>query len=267
MSGPEPLRGPDDPRLAPLLALRARPQRPCAEWVLAEGVIAAEQMVACGLEAVVALVTPAAAERVARWWPPAAPLLVAERAAIGALLGYDMHRGCVAAARRPGLGAIAWERVGPRGVVVAAEGLADPVNVGALARTCRALAADLLLLDSAGADPFAPRAVRSSLGHVFGQPLAVPPELGAALDEARARLGVEVLAAVAAADATPLPALEPPRGPRLLLLGHEGRGLSPALLARADRRVTVPMAAGVDSLNVAAAAAVLLYGLRLADRS
>lgn len=258
-----PVEASDDPRLAPFARLRVRGQRPDPELLFAESEIAAQRLVQGGLAPVAAAVTSTSrAGRVSGWWPASAPLLLVPRSVLAEVLGYDLHRGCVVAGRRPDLTAIPWERVARADpLVVVGEGLGDPANVGALARSCAALGGDLLLLDPRGADPFTPRAVRAAMGTSFLLPLAVPPDLTAAVRAARERLGARVIAAVADPTATPLAAYRRPPGPALLLLGNEGRGLSTELLALADDAVTVPMTPGVDSLNVAAASAVFLYGL------
>jgi len=232
--------------------------------VFAESELAARRLVEGGLTPVACAVTsPSRAERVATWWPPAAPLLLVSRPILAEVLGYDLHRGCVAAARRPDLRAVPWERVAARApTVVAGEGLADPANVGALVRSCAALGADLLLLDRRGADPLTPRAVRAAMGTGFGLALAVPPDLTDAVREVQRRLGARTVAAVVGGAATPLRDYRRPPGALLLLLGNEGAGLSPELIALADDAVTIPMAADVDSLNVAAASAVFLHALR-----
>ncbi len=143
--------------------------------------------------------------------------------------------------------------------MVVAAGIGDPSNLGAIVRCARALGAALVVVDGRSTDPFSPRAVRGSMGHVFAQPLVVATDVADAVRRLRAA-GRRVLAATLADGAVALPDLAPPPH-AVLLLGNEGDGLPPALLALADQAVRIPMADGVDSLNVAAAAAVLLYAL------
>jgi TrmH RNA methyltransferase len=103
--------------------------------------------------------------------------------------------------------------------------------------------------------------VRASAGHVFELPIVVPGDLTAAAVALRRALGGRLLAATTRRDATPLASCR--RHDHLLLaVGTEGEGLSSALLEVADEQVTVLLDGGVDSLNVAAATAVLLAGLR-----
>lgn len=262
----DPIDGPDDPRVAPYVDLKGRardPGRDPGRFVV-EGELAVGRLLESAFEVESVLTIPARAERLRARARPGVPLLVVAPDLLEAITGVDLHRGCVALARRPERRPFtdpALERA--RTTIVVAQGLGDPVNVGALARDCRAFGADLLLLDARGADPFSPRAVRASMGHVLSQPLAIVDDLAAELTRLRAQ-GRRVLAATLSPRATPLPRLVRPRH-AILLLGHEGDGLRPDLLALADEEVTIPISPDVDSLNVAAAAAVLLYALSSRD--
>jgi tRNA G18 (ribose-2'-O)-methylase SpoU len=223
-----------------------------------EGVI--RRLLASPLAVESVLATPARGEKLAPLLPADVPLYTAPRAVLGEVVGYDLHRGCAAVGRRPVPSRLPTGADAPATVVVA-ERLADPANVGALVRNCRAFGVDLLLLDARGADPFTPRAIRASAGWVFEQPLAIRPDIARCLD--RLRTGHTVLAATARPEATPL--ADCPACPAwILLLGNEGDGLSDDLLAFADRRVCIPLVNEVSSLNVAAASAVLLHTLRKA---
>jgi tRNA G18 (ribose-2'-O)-methylase SpoU len=131
--------------------------------------------------------------------------------------------------------------------------LNDFENLGALFRNAAAFGVDAVLLDPQCADPLYRRSVRVSMGHVLRVPFAVLP--GAWPDSLAALRDFTVLALTPDPSATPLRDVPvPPRW--AVLLGAEGPGLSPAALAAADLRVRIPMAPGVDSLNVATAAAV-----------
>lgn len=253
----ETLESTDDPRLEPYAPLRERAQRADSRWFWAEGETAVMRLLASDLELVSVLATPTRAKRLAPLVPPSSPLLVAPRELLGEILGYDLHRGVVAAGVRPPLSTLP-DLTAVRRVVVA-QGLADPANVGALIRNCRAFGVDLLVLDPKGADPLTPRAIRASMGNVFRQPLAVldPVDAVRQLREA----GCEILAATVGAAALDVRELAVPAR-WALLVGNEGTGLSAELLAGADRQVTVPIDPDADSLNVAAATAVLLHALR-----
>ncbi len=148
---------------------------------------------------------------------------------------------------------------GPRWTVLLVQGLADPANLGSILRSARAFAVDLVVLDRRGADPLSRRAVRSSMGHVFTQPLALADDLLAALTLLQDH-GATLWAATVGPRARPLGSLARPD--RLaLLVGNEGVGLPAALCAQADAELTIPIAPEVDSLGVAAATAILLHAL------
>lgn len=148
---------------------------------------------------------------------------------------------------------------GPAWTVLLVQGLADPANLGSILRSARAFAVDLVLLDPRGADPLARRAVRAAMGHVFAQPLALAHDLAGAAGLMRTR-GAGVWAATVGPRARPLDAVSRPDR-LLLMVGNEGIGLPEGLRAAADVEVTIPLAAAVDSLGVAAATAVLLHAL------
>jgi tRNA G18 (ribose-2'-O)-methylase SpoU len=141
--------------------------------------------------------------------------------------------------------------------VVVLEGVANPSNVGTIIRSAAALGVDATLIGPGSADPFGRRALRTSMGAALAHPWAIARDPVAAL---RAH-GFRMLALTPAGDAASLaPVIAEWDDARLaLLLGAEGPGLSDELLAAADRTVTIPMASGVDSLNVGAAAAVACW--------
>jgi tRNA G18 (ribose-2'-O)-methylase SpoU len=190
-----------------------------------------------------------------------APVYLATQRVMEAITGFHFHRGALAAADR-GVGHNVAEVVAGADRLLLVEGVSDNENLGALFRNAAAFGIDGVLLDSTTADPLYRRSVRVSSGHV----LRIPFARMTATDwpvPAIARLqaeGYEVVALTPSPSADDVRTLAP--GPRwALLVGAEGPGLSPAALAAADRRVRIAMAPGVDSLNVATAAAVALHHL------
>jgi tRNA G18 (ribose-2'-O)-methylase SpoU len=170
------------------------------------------------------------------------------------VVGFRVTRGVLASATRPAPADPAALLARARRVAVL-EALNDFENLGGVFRNAAAFGVDAVLLDPRCADPLYRRSVRVSMGHVLRVPFAV---LGgpwpSSLDLLREH-GFELLALTPAPGAEPLREVAPP--PRwAVLLGAEGPGLTAAALARADRLVRIPMADGVDSLNVATAAAV-----------
>ncbi|WEK14259.1 MAG: RNA methyltransferase [Candidatus Microbacterium phytovorans] len=189
------------------------------------------------------------------------PIFVVPADVAEAVTGYAVHRGALAAMHRPALPSVADVIASARTVLVL-EDIVDHTNVGAAFRAAAGLGADAVLVSPRCADPLYRRSVRVSMGTVFQVPWARLPEwpdAGAVLRDA----GLHVAALALADGAVPLDAFAAARPERVaLLLGAEGDGLSRRALAAADTVVTIPMAGGVDSLNVAAAAAVALWALR-----
>jgi tRNA G18 (ribose-2'-O)-methylase SpoU len=181
------------------------------------------------------------------------PVLVLDKWKLSDVVGFRVTRGVLASADRPApLEPADVLRTANRVAVL--EGLNDFENLGALFRNAAAFGVDAVLLDPKCADPLYRRSVRVSMGHVLRVPFAVVPgEWPASLDVLR-EAGYTMIAMTPRAS-TPLREFDPP--PRwAVLLGAEGPGLSPAAMEFADVRVRIPMASGVDSLNVATAAAV-----------
>ena len=178
------------------------------------------------------------------------------------LTGYVIHRGALAAMHRPVPPPVADVVAGARRVVVL-EDIVDHTNVGAIFRAAAGLGADAVLVSPRCADPLYRRSVRVSMGTVFQVPWTRLPEWS----EARgilSDLGFHLAALALADDAVPLDVFARDAPERVaLLLGAEGDGLSRRALEASDTVVTIPMAGGVDSLNVAAASAVAIWELRL----
>lgn len=144
----------------------------------------------------------------------------------------------------------------PPQLVLLLAGVQDPGNVGAVIRAADACGATGVIAGERTAEPFQWKALRGSMGSIFRIPVVARQPLEAAAAAARDR-GIRLFAAVPR-DGTLLPRCDM-RGPSGLLLGGEGSGLSAQLLALADERLSIPMRAPVESLNVATAAALVVY--------
>ncbi len=190
-----------------------------------------------------------------------APVYVVAAEVAESVTGYAVHRGALAAMHRPVALPVPEVLAGARTVVIL-EDIVDHTNVGAAFRSAAALGADAVLISPRCADPLYRRSLRVSMGTVFQVPWTRLPEWTQArgiLTEA----GFHVAALALAEDAVALDDFAATRPERVaLLLGAEGDGLSRRALRSADSVVTIPMAGGVDSLNVAAAAAVALWAMR-----
>ena len=190
--------------------------------------------------------------------PDDVPVYVGPQEVLNDVAGFPLHRGALASADRLPLAPVASVCDGAS-LVVATEGVNDHENLGALFRNAAAFGAGAVLLDPTSCDPLYRRAVRVSMGHALRVPFTRWPG-GVAGVRALQAMGFEVVALtpsgedVAGVGASPT-------GRRVVLVGAEGPGLTGPVLAAADRRVAIPMAAGVDSINVAAATAVALHRL------
>jgi TrmH family RNA methyltransferase len=149
------------------------------------------------------------------------------------------------------------------GLALVLEGVQDPGNLGTIVRCAEAFEAAGVLALEGCADPWGPKAARAAAGALERLPVRRPSGWGPLL-ESLGRSDRTLVAAEARGGRPPWRLAG--SAPRALLLGAEGRGLSPEALERCAERVTIPLAPGVDSLNVAAAAAVLLYALSGAPR-
>jgi tRNA G18 (ribose-2'-O)-methylase SpoU len=181
-------------------------------------------------------------------------VFVADKWLLSEVVGFRVTRGVLASASRPAPPDVD-ALLGTARRVAVLEALNDFENLGALFRNAAAFSVDAVLLDPRCADPLYRRSVRVSMGHVLRVPFAVLP--GAWPDSlgVLGRHGFETLALTPQPAAVELRSVRPPER-WAVLLGAEGPGLTPEALAAADRLVRIPMATGVDSLNVATAAAV-----------
>jgi TrmH family RNA methyltransferase len=141
-------------------------------------------------------------------------------------------------------------------LVVMLHGVQDPGNVGAIARAAEACGATGLVCGERTADPYGWKALRGAMGSTLRLPTAAPQSLPAAIVRARAD-GLRILAATARGGVM-LPECDL-RKPAAIILGGEGAGLPPDLIEAADSRITIPMQPPVESLNVAVAAALVIY--------
>lgn len=182
-------------------------------------------------------------------------IVLVSDAVLDAMSPVQSPSGAVAIARRPPTsldGALA----NTPELVLMLHDVQDPGNVGAVVRAAEGCGATGVICSERTADPFGWKALRGAMGSSFRMPLAVRQSLLQAIATARAR-GVRVHAATARGG-TPLPECDL-RVPAAIMLGGEGGGLPAELLEAADERLTIPMQAPVESLNVAIAAALVIY--------
>lgn len=211
--------------------------------------VAVEKIAICG--------PPSSAEQrvVDRLRRNGAQIVDVSGAVLNALSPVNAPTGVVASARRPLVAQTAIVTP-PPALVLAAAGLQDPGNAGAIIRSAAAAGATGVVLDEGSADPWGWKALRASMGSAFHLPVLRTRALSSLITEWRAA-GIRIVASVPR-DGTSMHDLDL-TPPTALLLGGEGAGLPDDLIAGADARVTIPMRGGIESLNAAVAAALLLY--------
>jgi tRNA G18 (ribose-2'-O)-methylase SpoU len=235
-----------------------------AGFFVAEGVHSVRRLLLSGHRVRSVLVDPNRLESLAvDLLGLAAPVLVAERSVLQAVAGFDVHRGALAAADR-------WPLPDPAALLPAArrvavlEGINDHENLGVIFRNAAGLGIDAVFLCPRCCDPLYRRSVRVSMGHVLSVPWARLDPWPGGLDLLR-HAGFALVALAPGPGAQPLTGYEAAPSERIaVLLGAEGPGLTGAVLALADRRLCIPMSRGVDSLNVASAAAVAFHQITTA---
>jgi tRNA G18 (ribose-2'-O)-methylase SpoU len=196
--------------------------------------------------------------------PEGTPIYVIEADRLEQLVGFNLHRGLMAIGlRRPARSVADVLTLAGGRMVVVMEDLANHDNVGSLFRNAAAFGAGGVLLSPGCADPLYRKATRVAVGYTLTMPFARVEPWPTGLAAVRA-MGYRVLALTPKSPSRPLREVASAMqgGDRVaLLVGAEGPGLTDAALAAADERVRIPMAAGVDSLNVSVAAAVALENL------
>lgn len=189
-----------------------------------------------------------------------APCFVLGEGQIEQLTGFHVHRGALAALERPEPSSVD-DVLGSARRVVVVEDLVDHTNIGAVFRSVAALGFDAVLLSPRCADPLYRRSIKVSMGAVFRLPWARIEDWYGAPTLLR-HAGFTSYAMTLADDATPLTEIDNDVERLAIVVGAEGHGLSDHWQREAHRRVSIPMAAGIDSLNVAASVAVACWHLR-----
>jgi tRNA G18 (ribose-2'-O)-methylase SpoU len=252
------------PELAPYRTLRRAAEHEALGIFVAEG----DKVVRRLLESdfgVVSVLLPA--ERLAEFEPllrarsekDIPVYAVTKKSILEELVGFELFQGVLAIGKIPGI--VTLEKILATGsrprLFAAVDGLTSAENIGLLVRNCAAFGTQALIVGETCPSPFLRRAVRNSMGTIFQLPVVASTNLVQSLNELRAH-GIRCLAAHPHTDKKFLSQADL-TGDCCLVFGSEGNGLSPAVLAACDEAVAIPMAEGVDSLNVGAAAAVFLY--------
>lgn len=269
-----PVEQPDDPRIAAYTGLRDHdlrrrregPGGDLAGVFLAEGDLVVERAVRAGYRLRSVLVDATRTTPLPSAVPADVTVFVAGPDVVRRITGMGVHRGMMGVfERRPEASPDEVLHRATRAVVL--EGVVNPTNLGIIARSAVGLGADALLLDPTCVDPLYRRASRVSMGEIYALPHARLPRFPEGLDVVAAH-GFSLLALTPDPTADPIDTVD--LGPHervALVLGAEGAGIRPDTLARVGRAVRIPLHHGVDSLNVAAAAAIACYVLGRGRRS
>ncbi len=256
----------DDPRVQPYRNLKASNLMRHGELFIAEGTKVVERLFHSDFETASVLLSE---KREAEWLPriaPEIPVYIVPEAVGSQLVGFNFHVGVVACGRRrPNP---RFEEVFPgnadRLTVVVCPNCDNPENLGAIIRISRGFGVDLVLLGKGCCDPYSRRVLRVSMGTAFRQPVIESSDLPADLLRLKREWGFQFVATVLNPDVPPLD--EAQRSSRWgILLGNEATGLSSETIALCDQSVTIPMADGADSLNVAVAAGIFLHHFTRSD--
>ncbi len=224
------------------------------------------RMLASGFQIHSLLVSEKRVSRIADEVPAEVPVYTVHETLMTQVIGFKFHSGILACAWR-GRAATLDEVVAdslnpinpapPLTLLVCPE-VMNHENLGALMRVATALGVEALVLGQQSCDPFWRRSVRVSMGTIFSLPIVRSADIDADLLRLRDEFAFDLVAAVTDDGAQPLSQAQ--RGPRLaVVIGCEAQGLDPRHVALCQRRVTIPMQRGTDSLNIASATAVFLY--------
>lgn len=264
-----PIEDPDDPRLSDYRDLRDVQLRLSLEaehgLFLAEGEKVVRRAIAAGYGVRSLLMAPRWLEALGDLLEQTdAPCFVMPESEIEHVTGFHVHRGALASLTRRPLPSIdeLLEGGNTSRRLAVLEDLVDHANVGSVFRNAAALGIDAIVTTDRCADPLYRRAIKTSMGNVFRVPWTRARGMEDVLVALRAH-GFVSVAMTLADDAIDLDELVAMGLPRIaFVLGTEGRGVHPKTAQQVDHRVRIPMEPGVDSLNVAAAAAVAFYATR-----
>ncbi len=189
-------------------------------------------------------------------------IFLAEKFLLESIVGFNLHQGIMAVANVPEARTLEETITGitqPH-LLIALDGLVNSENVGVIVRNCAAFGVDGIIVGETSSSPYLRRAVRNSMGAVFGLPVVHSSNLVESLSMIKKNYSTKIIAANLGEDnsihTTDL------SGNICIVLGNEGEGISKSVLNACDMSVTIPMMNGTDSLNVASASAVFLYEAR-----
>jgi len=249
----------DDPRVSPYRHIAAPDELNALGVFVAEGRLVVRRLIDLrqwSIESI--LLTPAAADTISDVLPlTTAPIYLVDQDVMNGIAGFNIHRGCLAIARRPATSTLDRVADGPLSRVLMLEGVNNPDNVGGLFRTAAAFGVELVVLGPHCGDPLYRKAIRTSMGATLAVPFVKAPQWPGAIADLRAD-GFSVVALTPDLAAAPLEDVRPV-AKLALLVGSEGEGLTREAFDAATLMARIPMSQAVDSLNVTTAASIAMY--------
>ena len=252
----------DDERVVDYLGLRELDNEgPLPDYFIAESELVVRRLITSPFKVKSFLVSPTRYEKMRDVLDAQfAPVFLAAPDILQGIAGYDVHRGVLASARRRPSRTVPDVSINARRLLVL-EGVNDAENIGAVARSARALGFNALILDPTCADPYSRRAIRVSMGEILHLPVVRGAKWPDPLDYLN-RVGFETWALTPSADAINLFEMGMPNK-LALIAGAEGSGLTAAARARTQFDVRIPMHHSVDSLNIGHALAIAMAATSL----
>jgi tRNA G18 (ribose-2'-O)-methylase SpoU len=250
----------DDPRIARYRNLKDRDLARDGARFIAEGEHVVRRLLASDYPVESVLLAQRRSGELSPFVPGGTPVYVVPDPLVHQIVGFKFHSGVAACGRRkpPATLDQVMSRLGEQAMIVVCPDIANTDNLGSLMRIAAAFGADAMVLGPHSCDPFYRQAIRVSMGAVFSLNLLQSDDLLRDLRRLRDEWAVQLVATVVDESAEPLESAR--RASRMaVLFGNEAQGLSPKLIDACDRRITIPMGLGTDSLNVSVAAGVVLY--------
>ena len=257
---PIPITTLSDPRVANYRNLKDRDLDRAGRYFIAEGEHLVRRLLKSDFPVDSIFVTERRVEEIAPLVPADVPIYIAPTELLNDVLGMKFHSGVIACGRRKLH--LTLDQIVPRDrerlTLVICPDITNVENIGSIVRIAAAFGADAMVLGEKCHDPFWRQSVRVSMGTIFHLPLLQSDNLLRDMDRLKQEWGVQLAATVLDESAEPLARADRPA--RFgILFGSEPQGLGPEYVAACDRKVTIPMKRGTDSLNVAVAAGIFLY--------
>jgi tRNA G18 (ribose-2'-O)-methylase SpoU len=250
----------DDPRVAPYRNMKDKELARDGGRFIAEGELVVRRLLAARFGVESLLISRRKADAILPVVPAGVPVWVADDETIRGVIGFEFHSGVLAVGVRPAGVTLdsALPKDKPELTLVVCPKVTNLENMGSIVRIAAAFGADAMLLGEQCCDPFFRQSVRVSMGAVFKLPIVPSRDIVHDLHRLKSDWQMERIATVLDDTAEPLATAR--RSRRVaIVFGSEADGLSPAQIAACDRRVTIPMKLGTDSLNIAVAAGIFMH--------